>query len=497
MLSRLDQSSPQGPFDVCVVGAGPAGIITALSLARKGRSVVLLEGGGLRAPGETGAALYEGESVGLDYPVRTSRLRFFGGTSNHWGGWVRPLDRSEFEQKDHFDLPGWPISFDELNRHYAKAAEWCEVAGDNYDPQAVLGERAPQLLPLADSRLLENRLFRFSPPTRFGQRYRPDIDAQDNLTALFDANLIGVRWQGDRLDSLQVSNLSGSHQTAIRADRYVFAMGGMENARILLNLQAQVAAGHALSGHDFIGRCFMDHFGFQPGNLLTGAGVRYLRFNHDGVPLQPVMAIRPEAIGAEQMNNACILLNPRDPSASLGNRYLDNPGFSTLDGPFSRYRIQVINEPSPLPDSRITLSDDRDSLGLRKLRLNWQVNPRDFVSLRKLIDGLITDLGALGLGRFERIKPLDETTTSRLSMGMHHMGTVRMADSIEHGVVDSDSRVFGIPNLYLAGSGVFPYVGFSNPTLTIAALASRLADHLVDDLVGDTATDMENAHAAA
>ena len=107
-------------FDVCVVGAGPAGITLARRLAGDGLDVALMEGGGLE-PEPRSQALYEGELVGLPYyPLDAARLRYFGGTSNHWAGWCRALRPPDFEARPGVPMSGWPISAADLAPYSAE-----------------------------------------------------------------------------------------------------------------------------------------------------------------------------------------------------------------------------------------------------------------------------------------------------------------------------------------------------------------------------------------
>lgn len=115
MLKPLDQADFSTLLsEVCIVGAGPAGITLALELAEKGVDVVLLEGGGMAPPEPEGLDLYRGEVSGRQYPLRASRLRYFGGTSGHWGGWCRPLDEVDFAAKPNVEFSGWPITRTQL-----------------------------------------------------------------------------------------------------------------------------------------------------------------------------------------------------------------------------------------------------------------------------------------------------------------------------------------------------------------------------------------------
>jgi choline dehydrogenase-like flavoprotein len=132
----------------------------------------------------------------------------------------------------------------------------------------------------------------------------------------------------------------------------------------------------------------------------------------------------------------------------------------------------------PNRESRITLSDSIDVNGLNRIRLDWNLQSEDFNNIFELTRMLAIYLGASNQGRL-KIDTLNPPDIDRvLSVGMHHMCTTRMAENVDFGVVDKNCKVFGTNDLYVAGSSVFSTPGYSNPTLTIVALAVRLANHI-------------------
>jgi len=181
----------------------------------------------------------------------------------------------------------------------------------------------------------------------------------------------------------------------------------------------------------------------------------------------------------ERLNNSCITLTAVEPDSVWPPEALATPGLAPgTDGDAWRYRLTLINEPRPNPDSRVTLADERDELGLRRLQLHWAIAEADLESIERLVAALGIWAGGAGLGRLQLTRPISQETTEQFSGGLHHMGTTRMSRDPDRGVVDPDCRVFGTDNLFVASSSVFPTVGYANPTLTIVALALRLAEHL-------------------
>ena len=142
------------------------------------------------------------------------------------------------------------------------------------------------------------------------------------------------------------------------------------------------------------------------------------------------------------------------------------------------FRMDISSEQVPNPQSRVTLAHERDALGNPQARLKWQLSAMDSDTIRRSMKLIGRELGKHHLGRAQIVIDEDDPWPLRTSGAHHHMGATRMHPDRRKGVVDADCRVHGVSNLFIAGSSVFPTVGFANPTFTIVALALRLADHL-------------------
>jgi len=469
---------PLGDCDVCILGAGPAGISTALELARQRPDwhIVLLEGGGKHMPSAANLDAYAGASVGdRPYPLAGSRLRYLGGTSNHWGGWCRPLDEEDFEARAWMPHSGWPLRRDELLPWYEKATTWCELGSNEFSEAALTPGLGDALLHVDDSSVLCNKFFRFSPPTRFGKRYLADLEKAPNLHLLLHANAVGMDMAGERVTGVRIA--FGKDGTATLAARQVVvALGGIETTRFLLLQAAQAPAGSGLAS-PMLGRCFADHFGMTPAVALLPEQLRYDRNPHPTGAVMPVLSLSRAAQQALQVPDFCVMPLPEAQASDLSPAYAGNAALGLRHGRYWRYRLQMIIEPRPNPDSRITLTDERDRHGVPRLRLDWRVADADRRSVIECLDDLAAELGEFGLGRLRMLDEKDYLGGTP-SVGFHHLGSARMASDAEGGVVDADCRVHGIENLHVASSAVFPSFGFSNPTLTIVALATRLAARL-------------------
>jgi len=180
-----------------------------------------------------------------------------------------------------------------------------------------------------------------------------------------------------------------------------------------------------------------------------------------------------------------VLLDPFDTLAFLWHwltrRTLARRKFPSVVIPSRNnlFSLDFHSEQAPNPDSRVTLTETRDALGVPRLRIDWRYTDWDIETVRAALGVIRDELARTGCGRLE----YDEATVATEALrygayGGHHLGTARMAATPETGVVDADLRVFGVANLSIASGAVFPTSSQANPTLTIVALAVRLARRL-------------------
>lgn len=538
MITDLERDSlpEQMSADICIVGGGPAGISLALELSGSGREVILLESGGDNYDTRT-QALYEGENIGRDYyQLRYDRIRCLGGTTHHWGGWCVPLAPSDLEARDWVPYSGWPIAWEELAKHYDRAQELCELDRLDYDPAAWLEPRFP-LLRLNET-LLENYLYKWSPadqsrpPTHFGKVYRDALEAAKTIQVVLHANVVDIDCNEavSRVREITARTLDG-RQLRVAAKAFVLAAGGLENPRLLLSANRQAPAGLG-NDNDLVGRFFMEHMEGILGHIIIGrsADARWLasyekrllenermnvsaairttlaaqqerRILNAGLVLRSRVDENSGYVSAKRLVTSLLDGRQTDFARDVGNVLTDLDEIARwiyhrqqgthYDFPVTSdpAKIYVNAEQAPNPDSRVLLTDERDELGMRRLALDWKLGETDKRTLLKSIQLFAEEIARI---TNMRVKVKDWLFGDDASLpedeifgGHHHMGTTRMAESPGSGVVDGDCRVFGIDNLYVAGSSVFPTVGYANPTLTIIALAVRLASHLDARLIGD------------
>lgn len=498
--------------DVCIAGAGAAGVALALSLADRNHRVILLEAGGFDYD-EADQDAYVGEVVGRPYhEISTTRLRFLGGSTNHWGGMCSHLEPHDFEKRAWVPHSGWPIGFDDLKPWYVRAHPWLELGPFDYDRSSISPDGTPYL-PFDESRL-RHKMWHYSrPPTSFGIEHRGDMQRAASLDVLLHANLIDIEMaaSGQEVAGYRVSTLEGKSAT-VRARHFVLALGGLENPRLLMNATSVQSRGIG-NDRDLVGRFFMEHLNADAGQVISNnddwspaydslfnKSRQYRAFLMATQKMQAEQQILGSAIGlgplfqARERSVAYDSLHrlkmawlrrrfPDNISTHITNLITDASGLKeALEERFdSTVYLYTEAEQAPNSSSRVVLGDDRDALGLRRLQLDWRLSEIDKRSIRDLAFLIGSEFGRLQKGRVGVPRwLLDEAPSDDdpILGGYHHMGTTRMADHPSIGVVDADCRVFSTSNLFIAGSSVFTTGGAANPTLTIVALALRLADHL-------------------
>jgi len=502
--------------DVCIVGAGACGITLARKLAgHRGQRVLLLESGPLSFDART-QALYRGDNVGLDYfDLMVCRLRYFGGTTNHWGGFCTPTTRRDFEAAPGVPLAEWPISFEDIEPYMKEAEADLGFIRARCDPGRRLPEEGFEYAGEPDESL-ETTLYSILDKSkiRFAERFRPELEKLDDLTVLLNTNVVRVQLtpDGRAVRSLRCKTLNGDEFDA-KADRYVLACHGIENARLLLASNDINPAGIGNSG-DFVGRCFMEHPYVHAGRLKVHnqeAMPKYLN-TAKAWPLgfSACLTLSENATSANQcLQYYCRLSLFRTKREELTRRAfhslynnrneplqwrdLDDLAVMLRDltgtADTLRDKLDVATEPdeflldqrieqTPNPDSRVLLSEELDSLGSPRARLDWRLSEVDVRTFQVGQEAVSARFGLLNAGRVAAPRFTKGLLEQSVGGHYHHIGTTRMAASPETGVVDRNCRVFGVDNLFVSGSSVFCRSMFSGPTMAMLGFAHRLAEQL-------------------
>ncbi|MBY0564442.1 MAG: GMC family oxidoreductase [Hyphomonadaceae bacterium] len=496
--------------DICVIGAGPAGITLALELAARGRRVILAEAGGLLPETET-QALYGGECVGHPMALDEGRYRVLGGAATQWTGRCAPLDDIDFERREWVAHSGWPIGAETLKPYYAAAARYC-----GFSAPWGAGDLSVEAPPFDPDRIAA-QVWRYAPQGRvrryrdWGRDYFEDLRRAPGLRVILHANAVEFEPQSRRIAAVSFASLHGQ-RLRVTADAFVLCCGGAENARLLLVCREQ--APELLGGGDWIGRCFMQH---PRGVIATVRADRAASerlqdaFNvlarRSGLQTELGFALSPSVQRRENLLNASAILtytaDPNAPwerlkqavrgdvgalAAALGRpraiaRNLWRRGVLGHHPLLETQAIAVVAdlEQAPDPESRVTLGAEKDALGMPRLRVDWRIGAQERATAARFAVVLAEEFSRLRLGELTPAPWASSPglmPTEALSGTFHHIGAARMSEGPATGVVDADCRVHGVDNLFVQGCAVFPTGGHANPTFTIVALALRQADFL-------------------
>lgn len=509
-LSALD-----GEFDVCVVGAGPAGLACAFDLHDRGLKVALLEAGGARPiPGEPDVRAAEIAHPEFHDPVDIVAASALGGSTHWWGGRSIPFDPVDFRH--------WPLSYDEMLPWWRKAAEFLGSRSVHESAPPPAFQNLKQFDALRDEC--------WGPELNMGRRWRARIAAANGPAIVTNARVTSIELDGARVSGVRLG------ERTLRAKHVVLASGGLGSLKLLLLLQR---AHPALFGaaNDALGRNYMGHLtgtiahiapadrddvrAFTPrpigdevyarrrlrptaqtvrdenivniafwfengdannpehGNATASArylATRMLRFGRGEGALGPHVAnvMRAPSSAVTGLTSAAYLLA----AARLTGRH---PRHTTLTpAAANAWRLDYHAEQPAHANNRISLAAALDSAGLPKLSIDFRMQYEEIDSVVRAHELLDADLQQANAGRLvfhgdhaARIASVRAAARD----GYHQLGGACMGDDAAN-VVDANLLARGVENLYVASGSVFPSGGQANPTLTIVALARRLADHI-------------------
>lgn len=554
--------------EVCIIGAGPAGLTLAQEFLGKDFRVCVLESGRLE-PDEEIQSLSSGEVVGDYGGLELSRRRQVGGMSNEWsielnetdrGVRFAALDEVDFEQRDWIPHSGWCFDRKTLEPYYHRAQKAAQVGPYAYD--AASWETPDALrLPIQGDRV-ETSMFQFAVQSVFNHTYRDRLIQSDHVNLFTNATAIELETDetGQTVQRVRVACLNGN-RFWIAAKQFIITAGGIESARLLL-LSTKTHANGLGNEHDVVGRYFMDHPFVCTGELtpadrqIFNRTSLYDRRTVNGTQVMGKLSLSNETIRQEKLVNLCAMLFPRYPiyqneaaravKKMLMSQYMDlkqssqsegmrslkllgkafqqggkspremaklmvNVGSGLGDIAKATYRSAIIDplqpdipadmarcgwsewnqkdrkfgyfevwslvEQTPDPANRVVLSDQVDRLGCRKPKVEWRWSESDQARIARTQEILAEDIAQSGLGELKLYrnegKPFLMSTTAH-----HHIGTTRMHSDPKQGVVDGNCQVHSVSNLHIASSAVFPTGGFANPTLTVLAIAIRVADRI-------------------
>lgn len=492
--------------DVVVVGAGAVGIALAVQLVRAGLQVTVVEGGPAKPPVDyrkANAAISTGRAhLGL----HEGRMKALGGTTRLWGGQLMGFGEHDLAPGTYPAKPGWPVTPEELVQATAKALELLRIPPEFGDGTAIY-RAASGVEPALDSKL-EVAIATWLPQPDFTRLFASELRDLPSLSVLTGHRATDFETVRDGQFSAVLVKRDDGPAQRLEPRQIVLANGTFELSATLLRLASRAET--RIAGKAHLGRWFIDHL-HVIGGTIRGIDRRRLGNLSDAVfrkghkftvKIKLSSAWQREAGVPNVAAMILPLLGPREllrdlfglarrstrGAASLGFfrtlamqapliwRYLVKRRGPNLLGDSAFLGIEV--EQAVCAESRITLNPDNPD----QLVLHWALDGRaEMRGIRLFCEAVRDYLAREGLGALEidpRILAEDVDFLEDAHDAYHQMGGACMAESAEHGVVDSNLKVFGTENLYVVGAAAFPSGSFANPTLTALALSVRLAEHL-------------------
>ncbi|OZG73425.1 hypothetical protein BTA51_10390 [Hahella sp. CCB-MM4] len=522
---KIDYSNVVKPetytFDFCVLGGGIAGIITTNELVKKcpDQSICLIESGSFSLDNPHNRELKE--VLFSDLAIKKNSREFaLGGATNTWGGLSTHFEEFETRGRDYLETHDWPISYEELSQYYRYASE-------HYQFTDTLDESTEK------SRYFEN----FRKRVFFAQLEPVNYASYLNnaVHLIYNAHVTELHSEGETVTKAVISNAGTQITSSVQAKTFIIALGGIETVRLLLNSQVKGALTLGTEGQ-LLGRYFMNHpkseYGLlklnQPTPINDYVGtIDQGRYKYIGISLpldiqrsqrllnnyvrfEPILPWSDDKVVSAVIS---FLMNKRTffkifmalyqqkevtmldfsetgdtdhlerverrsrlKSISLAVQYLYYR-LTNKKPKITTYRIRNYIEMEPRYDNHITLSEEVDLFGNRKVQVNYSLSEREKRTMLLLHEKISEHLLEVNIGDLHS-KLEDEVDWPIATDASHHMGGTIMGDSPDNSVTNSDLRIHSIENLYIASSSVMPTGGSHNPTFTIAALSCYLADRL-------------------
>ncbi len=512
--------------DVCIVGGGAAGISLALEFSKQKFNVLIIESGDKKFK-HRNQHLSSSKSVGIPTSsIMFSRRRQFGGTTVTWAGRCRPLDEIDFIKKDWVPFSGWPFSKDELDPYYKRSQKVFGLDDYNY---SFFSEKSDDWFDkLSNKTDFSGKAFLTSSSINFSIVHSQELEKSPNIKILLNTNVTHVNLDssGKEVNSLTCKTIQGK-RFFVSSSVFILAAGALEITKLLLSSN-QVQKNGVGNQNDLVGRFYMDHAHFWSGAFINPThklsfgkeNIQY--FGKQSLFLRTYLGLglKEKYIENEKLTNAAGFFIHRSWNKSQDEYYsIEGIAFQNIYDilrhykypdiklliknifiliknimGFIHYSVQYMTsiweeddwvgihsqfEQVPNPESRITLSSTKNELGQANIIINWKLTSQDFENMNIFHSKMKMSFEKIGLSfKLFPINYENEYYPNRLIPGKHHMGTTRMNNDPNLGVVDENCKIHGVSNLYVASSSVFPTSGQANPTMTIVALAIKLADHI-------------------
>lgn len=456
---------------VAIMGAGPAGITIARTLAAKGIPSVIFEAGSTEVTDES-QDFYAGKTEGDPYfDLTVTRLRMLGGCSNHWAGWCRILDAHDFQPKAWVPDTGWPIGRSDLDPYVERVREILEL------PE--LKQNVPISEDIRWVQLIKSNA------VRFGEKYQDEIAASKTIALVLNTYVTELQGDGRRVTGARIWS-AGKDAGTFQADIYVPCTGGIENSRLLL-WSNERSNGGLVPHAEALGRYWMEHPQFKGGDAVVTHEPN-VEFDSTHEAFFSPSPAAMERLGILNFGVRFIEMPYEGVKALVANLACTAPSVAEWAAEQMSQRLRCAAqlhlawEQAPVASNRITLMpDQRDAAGVPRIDLHWK---KSDVERRTALEGMrlfgetcaATNIGRVRIADW--LRNGDDYPTDEELAGHHHMGGTRMGTDLSKSVVDADCKVHGMDNLYVGGSSVFATSGQCNPTTTIIALALRLGEHI-------------------
>lgn len=508
--------------DVCIVGSGVAGLSLANEFLDTQLKVLILEGGGKKDELRS-QKLYQSDVTGLEHDgVHNGRFRVYGGSSTRWGGQLMTSRKEDFEKKPYIAFSGWPVDKNDVEPYYARAQSIMRVNDMSYEKKLW---KQLNVEPIAFD---ENKItYRFSKWANFKNRnlakyIGPSCKSSANVNVLLHANAaeIILKDGAQSVKSIKIKSYKGK-EAFVTATTFIICAGTIDTARLLLASRSVSAHGVG-NNNDLVGRFFQDHISYRVARLKPAASKIFSDTFNPFYRTSTMHSCKLDMAAIMQDELACphvmghvvfdyseesgfyefrrilrAVQSKKNPLPSpMGAwrmlRFVDDffrlfVGALVIGRRFSpknsKSYLQLEAEQVPSPDSRVSLSNELDELGMPKVILNWKLSGPEKEAMKQYVELFRVEWERLELGEanWDLSKDLFEDGDAWLENcrdTFHQTGTTRMSVEPEDGVVDRDLKVHGIDNLYIGSCSVFPTGGTANPTLTMMALCMRLADKI-------------------
>ncbi len=509
LLSSNDITRITLKTDYCIIGSGIGASTLAYRLADQKKRFIIIEAGGINS---TDRLVLPYENTGREFGLRRTHEHRIGGTSNLWHGVLAPLDLEDFQSHPWIPHSGWPIDYQDLYPYYQLASKLLGLENFNFFnlsnlPPALKAQLGK--LPIDYNPLISKIFQQPLPPTRFIKKIIDITRKANDRHCIYHCVALELQSQNQNNEVTRLKvGLQDGKTSYVYAKKFIICAGAIQTPRLLLNSTNSI---NCLKSNCNIGRFLLDH---PMGNLCQVKfkyPQKYPIFSdikyEKKIKIKAGLCLNFSERKKLKLANHCFFLRPsfvegisnKTEKLKLDLLVLKSGDITvkklwdilrnintikqivsykmSLNTTFKYADLFFVTEQLPNPQSKITLSFQKDSWGYPISKINWQLTSQDFTSMSTWFDLLQSKIFPVTHFNFTHTKK-DVNWLETSSSAAHHCGTARMAESLQSGVVDNNLKVFSIANLYICDASVLPTIGNANCGLTIAALSCRLADQL-------------------